>query len=146
MKPEIEGKGKGELMIKILIVEDDFIVRRILKDILSPYGDCDIVVDGEEAIQAFRLAWEEKEPYDLICLDIMMPKLDGQEALRQIREMEKEIGIQGSAEVKVIMVTALDDPKNVVEAYYRGGATSYIVKPIVKVRLLDEIRSFGLIK
>jgi len=146
VKPEIEGKGKGELMIKILIVEDDFIVRRILKDILSPYGDCDIVVDGEEAIQAFRLAWEEKEPYDLICLDIMMPKLDGQEALRQIREMEKEIGIQGSAEVKVIMVTALDDPKNVVEAYYRGGATSYIVKPIVKVRLLDEIRSFGLIK
>ena len=133
-------------MIKILIVEDDFIVRRILKDILSPYGDCDIVVDGEEAIQAFRLAWEEKEPYDLICLDIMMPKLDGQEALRRIREMEKEIGIQGSAEVKVIMVTALDDPKNVVEAYYRGGATSYIVKPIVKVRLLDEIRSFGLIK
>jgi len=146
VKPEIEGKGKGELMIKILIVEDDFIVRRILKDILSPYGDCDIVVDGDEAIQAFRLAWEEKEPYDLICLDIMMPKLDGQEALRQIREMEKEIGIQGSAEVKVIMVTALDDPKNVVEAYYRGGATSYIVKPIVKVRLLDEIRSFGLIK
>lgn len=133
-------------MIRILIVEDDFIARRVLKDILSPYGDCDIVVDGEEAIQAFRLAWEEKEPYDLICLDIMMPKLDGQETLKQIREMEKEIGIQGSGEVKVIMVTALDDPKNVVEAYYRGGATSYIVKPIVKVRLLDEIRSFGLIK
>ncbi len=131
--------------MKILIVEDDFIARRILKEILSPYGECDIVVDGEEAVRAFRLAWEELEPYDLICLDIMMPNLDGQEALRTIREIEKEIGVEGSKETKVIMITALGDPKNVVEAFYQGGATSYIVKPIDKTRLLEEVRSFGLI-
>ena len=77
--------------IKVLIVDDDFITRRILKSIFTPYGDCDIAINGEEAIQAFRLAREEKKPYDLICLDIMMPEIDGHEALMKIREMEKAI-------------------------------------------------------
>ncbi|MEE4357097.1 MAG: response regulator [Desulfococcaceae bacterium] len=131
--------------MKILIAEDDFISRRILKELLSPYGDCDVVVDGEEAVQAFQMAIEEKKYYDLVCLDIMMPNTDGQEALKQIRETEKNRGIRGSAEVKVIMVTALDDPKTVFQAYYKGGATSYIVKPIERKKVIDEIRALGLI-
>ncbi len=129
--------------MKTLIAEDDFIARRILKEILSPFGECDVVVDGEEAVQAFRLAWEEIDPYNLVCLDIMMPNMDGKEALKQIREIENKIGVEGSAEVKVIMITALGDPKTVIESFYEGGATSYIVKPINKATLLDEIRSLG---
>lgn len=131
--------------MKILIVEDDFVARRTLKEILSPYGECDVVVDGEEAIQAFQLAWDERAPYRLICMDIMMPHVDGQESLRQIREIERHMGVKGADEVRVIMISALDDPKTVVDAFYRGGATSYIVKPIQKKKLLEEIRSFGLI-
>lgn len=132
--------------MKILIVEDDFISRRILKEILSSYGDCDIVVDGDEAVRAFRLAREEGEPYDLICMDIMMPNMDGQEALKHIRDIEKAAGVRGSAEVKVVMITALDDPKTVFHAYYRGGATSYIVKPIERDKLIQEIRTLGLVR
>ena len=131
--------------MKILIVEDDFVARRTLKEILSPYGECDVVVDGEEAIQAFQLAWDERAPYRLICMDIMMPHVDGQEALKQIREIEREMGVKGADEARVIMISALDDPKTVVDAFYRGGATAYIVKPIQKKKLIEEIRSFGLI-
>ncbi len=131
--------------MKTLIVEDDFITRRIIKEILTPYGSCDTVVDGLEAVQAFRMAWEDKKPYDLICMDIMMPNVDGQEALRRIREMEKRIGIQAIDEVKVIMISALSDSGNFLKAYYKGGATSYIVKPIEVDILLDEIRQLGLI-
>jgi len=131
--------------MRILIAEDDFISRRILKEILAPYGDCDVVVDGEEAVQAFQMAIEDGKPYDVICLDIMMPRTDGHEALKRIRETEKTAGIRGSAEVKVIMVTALDDPKTVFQAFYKGGATSYIVKPIDKDKVIGEIRSLGLI-
>lgn len=131
--------------MRTLIVEDDFISRRILKEILSSHGDCDIAIDGKEAVQAFRMALDEKKPYELICMDIMMPNMDGQEALKKIRDIEQERGITGSREVKVIMTTALDDPKNVVEAYYKGGATSYVVKPINKGRLLGQIRTFGLL-
>ncbi|MFW6242306.1 MAG: response regulator, partial [Thermodesulfobacteriota bacterium] len=71
--------------MKILVVEDDFISRRILKEILTEHGDCDVVVDGDEAVQAFRLAREEGAPYQLICMDIMMPNKDGHEALQEIR-------------------------------------------------------------
>jgi len=132
--------------MRILIVEDEFVSRRVLKEYLSPYGDCDVVVDGEEAIEAFRLAWDEGNPYNLICLDIMMPNMDGQEALKRMRDFEKERGVKGPSEAKIIMVTALDDPKSVVEAFYKGGATSYIVKPLDRAKLIQEIRSFGLIK
>lgn len=130
--------------MKILIVDDEFASRRLLQAILSPYGQCDVAVDGKEAIEAFKLAWEEMRPYELICMDIMMPGTDGQQALKKIREIEQDMGIRGAEEVKVIMTTALDDPKTVVEAYYRGGATSYIVKPIGHKKLIEEIRLLGL--
>ncbi|AJE02930.1 response regulator [Geobacter pickeringii] len=131
--------------MKTLIVEDDFISRKIMKELLAPLGETDIAIDGAEAIQAFRIAHEERRPYDLICMDIMMPNMDGHEALAQIREYEKERGIAAATEAKVIMTTALDDPKNVVEAFYRGGATSYLVKPITRQKLMQEIRSHGLL-
>jgi len=131
--------------MKTLIVEDDFISRRILNDILSPYGDCDMAIDGSEAIQACRLAWEDGSPYDLICMDIMMPKVDGQESLKKIRELEKARGLKNRDEVKVIMISALDSPKTVFDSYYRGGATSYIVKPVTRETLLGQLRDFGLL-
>lgn len=130
--------------LRILIVEDDFMVRQILRDILEPYGVVDIAVNGEEAVQAFRVAWRQDSPYDLICMDIMMPVMDGNAALIKIREIEVSYGIIGSEEVKVIMISALDDVKTVVKAYSKGGATSYIVKPIEKERLIGEMRAIGL--
>ena len=132
--------------MKCLIAEDDFISRRVLTELLSPFFACDIAVNGEEAVASVKLAHEAKQPYDLICLDIMMPKLDGREALRQIRALEKELGIPGNLESKIIMTTALDDAKTVFDTYYQGGATAYLVKPISKTRLLAELRSLGLLK
>ncbi len=70
------------------------------------------------------MAWRKEQPYDLLCMDIMMPVMDGHEALLKIREMEKSLGIFGPEEVKVIMLSALDDAKTVMKAYYKGGATS----------------------
>lgn len=132
--------------MKTLIVEDDLIARFLIKEILCKYGTCDMVADGEEAVAAFQMALEKDAPYDLICMDIMMPRISGQEALLQIRAIEKERGATRADEVKVVMITALDDAKNVMDAYYKGRATSYIVKPVDKEKLLEEIRLLGLIK
>ncbi|MFP4382967.1 MAG: response regulator [Spirochaetia bacterium] len=129
--------------MRFLIVEDDFGSRRLLQAFLKPYGACDVVVDGEEAIEAFRLAWEDNDPYDAIFLDIMMPKVDGQQALKEIRNIEEKIGLDSVDEVKIIMTTALEDPKNVVEAYHKGGATSYLVKPIDKEMIQKEMARLG---
>lgn len=131
--------------MRFLIVEDDFGSRRLLQDLLKEFGTCDVVVDGVEALEAFTLSWEDNNPYSAIFLDIMMPRMDGQQALKEIREMERKMGVSMSDEVKIIMTTALEDPKNVVEAFHKGGATSYIVKPISKDKLIDELRNIKLI-
>jgi two-component system chemotaxis response regulator CheY len=131
--------------MRILIAEDDPIAQKLMVKYLSAHGECDVAVDGEEAIRAFRLAQKDNRPYDLVLMDIMMPNVNGQEALLKIREMEKNVGIVGSSEVKVIMTTALGDPRTVVESYYKSGATSYLVKPVEKEKLLTELRNLGLI-
>lgn len=131
--------------MKTLIVEDDFISRRILRELLNSYGDIEIAVDGEEAVTAFKLAHEAKTPYELICMDIMMPKMDGREALRQIRKLEKDLEVPPNLEVKIIMTTALDDPKTVFDSFYQDGATAYLVKPISKQKLVRELRALGLL-
>jgi two-component system chemotaxis response regulator CheY len=129
--------------MRILVVEDDFGSRRMMQKLLEPYGDIDVVVDGEEAVQAFRIAWEEYKPYELLFMDIMMPKMDGHEALRRIREIEEELGVKPQDEAKIIMTSVLEDPKNVIEAYYEGGATSYLVKPIDREKLREELSRLG---
>jgi two-component system chemotaxis response regulator CheY len=132
--------------MRFLVVEDDFTSRKLLQKILSPYGEVDVAVNGQESLDAFTAALDEGNPYELVCMDIMMPEMDGQEALKKIREVEKQRGIPGSQEVKVIMTTALDDPKNVVEAYYKGGATSYVPKPIDRQLFLQLLRNIGIIQ
>lgn len=131
--------------MRFLVVEDDFGSRRLLQTMVRDLGPCDVVVDGAEAIDAFRLAWEENDPYGVIFLDIMMPRMDGHEALQRIRELEQEMGIRDRDEVKVVMTTALEDPKNVIEAYYKGGAISYLVKPISREALQTELSKMGII-
>jgi len=131
--------------MKALVVEDDFASRKLLQRILQPYGEADVAVNGLEAIEAFSKALEDGTPYDLICMDIMMPEMDGQAALKHIRRIEKEKGITSAKEAKIIMTTALDDPQNVVEAYYKGGATSYLSKPIDKSSLIQTIKDLKLL-
>lgn len=115
-----------------------------MQKFLSPYGVCDMAVDGEEALEAFKIAMKEQEPYDLICLDIMMPKKDGQTVLKEIRQFEEEHNITGLGGVKVIMTTALNDPKNILEAF-KSQCEAYIPKPISKHKLLEEMRALNLI-
>ncbi len=130
---------------KFLIVEDEFTSRKLLESFLAPYGDVDIAVNGIEAIEAFKLAIRLGKPYDLICMDIVMPELDGHEALQQIRELEEKYEVRPKDEVKIIMITILTDPKNVVEAYYKGGATTYIPKPIDRGIFLQTLQNLDVI-
>ncbi len=130
--------------MRFLIVDDDFDSRRLMQKILYPFGYCDVAVDGEEAVEAFKSSIKNGEPYDLICLDIIMPNMDGQQALREIREIESDLGVPEQSRVKAVMISALDDTKELHDAFFLGEATSYLVKPIRKKTLLNEIRNLGL--
>jgi two-component system chemotaxis response regulator CheY len=129
--------------MRILIVEDDFISRRLLQVILEPYGVCEIAINGKEAVDAFRMSHEEGNSYDLICLDIMMPEMDGQEVLKRIRAMEREFKISDSKRVKIIISTALDDFDNIKRAF-QEQCQAYLVKPITKEKLVDTIKEIGI--
>ncbi len=132
-------------MMKVLIAEDDFASRKFLLRFLQQYGECDVTVDGQEAIEAFEMAMEDEEPYDLICLDIMMPGVDGYEALKAIRKMEEERDVPESDRVKIIMTTALNDGRNVTKAFSLG-CVAYAGKPIDKEKFLNELEKLGLVK
>ncbi|WP_027179497.1 response regulator [Maridesulfovibrio bastinii] len=116
--------------MRILVVEDELASRKFMTHVMGRYGECLFATDGAEAVTMFKQALLDNDPFDLVCMDIMMPRMDGHEALKMLRKVEKANGIKPKDEVKVIMTTALSDPKNVVEAYYQGGATSYLPKPI----------------
>lgn len=131
--------------MKSLIVDDDFFNRRILQTILAAYGECHVAVDGKEALFAFKQALAEEAPYDIICLDIMMPEMDGNEVLKTIRQIEKDKNILGSDSVKIIMTTALDDSDTIKESF-REQCESYLIKPISKSKLISTLEGFGLIK
>jgi len=129
--------------MRALIVEDEFLSRKVLRSFLMTLFEIDIVVNGREAIEAFRLAHTEKRPYDLILMDIMMPEVDGIEALQKIRDMEEKDNLK--PKVKAIMTTALDDPQTVIKSFYDGEASAYIVKPIAKDKLYNELEKLGLL-
>jgi len=131
--------------MKILIVDDDFTSRKLLLKILSEYGACDVAANGKEAVDAFNAALNEWEAYDLVCLDIMMPEMDGHEVLKEIRSIEKSKNIHGLDGAKVIMTTALDDSDNVKSAF-REQCEAYLVKPIEKDKLVATLNEFKFIK
>lgn len=129
--------------MRILLAEDDFVTRKFMMNFLSKYGECDVTVDGMEAVDAFMMALEEDNPYDLVCLDVMMPVMDGYQALVGIRNLEKERDIPEEKAVKVIMATALNDEKNVKMAFDLG-CTIYSGKPIDQERFDQALKKLGL--
>jgi two-component system chemotaxis response regulator CheY len=130
--------------MKTLIVEDEFIIRRLLQDILSSYGPVHVAVNGKEAIEAVSDAIKAGDPYNLICMDIIMPEIDGQKALKQIREQEEARGILLSMGVKIVMITALSDREHIYSSFY-DLCDAYLMKPIQKNKLLETLRKLELI-
>src|ERR1700688_5072362 len=102
--------------MKTLIVDDDFVCRRLLQELLNRYGPCHIAVNGKEAVEAVRAALDVGEPYNLICLDIMMPEMDGQQALKEIRALEASRGIISPNWARIVMTTAASDSTSVITA------------------------------
>lgn len=131
--------------MKVLIVEDDFSSRVLLQEFLRGYGEAHIAVNGREAIDAIQAGLTTGPRYDLVCLDIMLPDLDGQAALKRIRELEEKAGVRGLDRVKVIMTTALRDKDSVVTAF-REQCDGYVVKPVDKASLIASLRELGLVK
>jgi len=128
---------------RILIVEDDPASRGLMQVLLGDYGECSFACNGVEAVEAFTRALDAAEPFDLVCLDIMMPEMDGLEALKQMREVEKTHDIDEARCVKVIMTTTASQQAKTMKAFHYG-CNGYLVKPISKDALVAEMKKLPL--
>ncbi|NOR10592.1 MAG: response regulator [Desulfovibrionaceae bacterium] len=129
--------------MKILITEDNFVARKILSNFLQKYGSVDVAADGIETVEAIQYALKKNEPYNLICLDIHMPRMDGFEALCAIRAHEEEAGLTGTQQSKIIITTGLDDTKTVLTSF-RRQCDAFLNKPITLEKIEAEMKKLGL--
>ncbi|MFU2209659.1 response regulator [Solidesulfovibrio sp. C21] len=132
-------------MLRTLIVDDDPVNTCFLREILSPYAACDTAGNGMEGLSAFGRALSAGAPYDLIFVDVLMPGMDGHQALEGMRHLEHQQGVSSSDAAKVIMISAQDDAKTVYRAFFQGQAMSFLAKPFTCDTVLDELRKFDLI-
>jgi len=131
--------------MRMLIVEDNPVNQKLMTKLLSEFGQCDVAQNGQEAIDLFTKALDENHPYDVVFMDIMMPVMDGQTSLKEIRNIEKQKNVPIGQETKAIMTTALSDTKNVTTAFFKGMADSYLTKPISRDKLVQALKEAGLI-
>lgn len=125
--------------MRILIAEDDQNSRFLLKKFVDQHGECDVAVDGEEAIKKFHESLDNNNPYQLIFLDIMMPKYSGFEVMEQIRNREQAEGRLGLEGVSIVMTTALDDEEKIFDAHV-SGCFNYLIKPLSKSMVVEQIK------
>jgi len=129
--------------MKCLVAEDDVTNRVLLQTFLARFGQCDIAIDGKDAVNAVRAARQERHSYDLVCMDLRMPVMDGNKAIREIRSQEASAGVFKT--LKIIVTTSCSDMDSIKSALI-GGCNAYLVKPIETAKLQEELQRLGLIE
>ena len=130
--------------MRALVIDDRDTNRLLLLKFLAPWMEGDAAADGENGVEAFKEAFQQGKPYQLICLDVMMPGMDGHEALAKIRQFEKDAQIPEPDQVKILMTTAVDSP-NSIHGATELGANGYLVKPVRKTNLIEELEKLDLV-
>lgn len=128
-----------------LVVDDELTTRMLLQKLLSKYGNCDAAANGQEGVQAFVNGIKSNNPYNLICLDIMMPGIDGRKVLQTIRTIEQKSKVTESRKAVIFMITAIDDSNVILETVVKYGCNSYLLKPISQPQLLARLKEYNLI-
>ncbi len=129
--------------MRLLIADDEPGIVALLQAMLPADWPAETATNGEEALEKFSAALAEGRAYDLIFMDIMMPKKDGRTVLREIRRQEEAAGISWGDGVKVAMLSALHDHANVLGSFHHDGCDAYIDKPFTEESLWRVLTEFG---
>ena len=133
-------------MVKCLVVDDDELGREMIATYLDGLADCEMAVNGVQAVEMFRNAFEGGTPYDLIILDIVMPEMDGNTAAQEIRLIEKEWGVSINEGVSIMVLSSLNTPGDVIHAYVSAKSAAHLVKPVHPDKLLATLGKMGICK
>ncbi len=128
--------------MKVLVAEDDIASGKFMQKLLSKYGEVVLARDGIAAVNSFVEAAGSGERFDLVCMDIMMPKIDGYKALASIRDAERKLGLARDSRCKVIMISALDEGFD--SSIASDDYEEYMCKPIDIIKFDTIIKKLGL--
>lgn len=131
-------------MLKILLVDDSKSAQLKIHSILSEYGECDQAYNGLEALECYTKSLRTDKPYDLIVMDVVMPKMDGFQAAKEIKALEEEESLPQEKRAKIIMLTSKAEPKHMIKAQFEIGVTTYLTKPFKEETLIEALRNLGL--
>lgn len=130
------------MSMKALIVDDCALSRQLLIISIEEHAEIEVAENGKEAIALVKQAIDQNENYNLICMDLTMPVMDGHETMQAIRAMESEAGI---AKSKVFMITASSCPDDMIKAITLGECDDYIVKPVMRKAIRKLLKKHTLI-
>lgn len=133
-------------MLKCLVVDDDELVRKLITQCLDGLADCDMAANGLEAFKKFSGALEAGVPYDLIMLDLLMPEMDGYETGKAIRSLEAERGIPVISGVNIIVVSSVNTPQEIIQAYISAQSAAQLNKPVNPEKLRKTLIQLGIYK
>jgi len=131
--------------MRILIVEDTYLERKILKGLLQKYGDCELAPNADIGFEMFKIAHTESEKFQLITVDINMPGKNGLELIRDIRRHEDELKLGYDQRVKILMITISANFHDV-SVSYNQGCEYYCLKPVDDKKLAAALKEVGLKK
>lgn len=131
-------------MVRCLVVDDDELGRELIASYLEGIAECEMAENGLQAVEMFRDAFEGGNPYDLIILDIVMPEMDGHTAAREIRMIEKEWGVSINNGVSIVVLSSLNTPSDVIQAYVSARSAAHLVKPVQPDKLLTILGKLGM--
>jgi len=131
-RPAAEAEGAGP-PVRLLAVEDNGMNQMVLRTLLAQIGIEPVIVgDGRQAVQAW-----EREPWDVILMDVQMPVMDGPTATALIRGRER---LQGRRRTPIVALTANAMAHQVAE-YYESGMDAFVAKPIEAPRLYEALQA-----
>ena len=125
------------LYMKFLLVDDEFLSRKKAHKILSQYGECDMALNGLEALNAFARAHAQQDPYHLIFLDVDMPDFSGAQVLEKIRQWEISKNLAMKDTAKVIMMSA---EKKKDSGLDNSSRVTFVAKPLTRENLVQAFK------
>jgi two-component system chemotaxis response regulator CheY len=135
--------------MNVLIVEDDPLSARLLERILRNYGDVEKVDNGHQAIERFErslnTADQQQDRYHLICLDLMMPIMDGHQTLQTIRDIENQRKTLPHNRTKILIVSALQDPVTIMRSF-NEECDGYLCKPVNRDNIRKKLMELELLE
>lgn len=130
--------------MRSLVIDDSATVRKLLYQMLTAVGTCVEAADGNIGVETWRQALEDKDPFQLVCLDLIMPEKDGQAVLREIRETEAGLGIALEDRTKVIIITSQASSTNLLKAIH-WKADAFLAKPFTRETLFFKLQELELL-